>query len=471
MRALESSAGGFWSSENTGVYARGELVVQVREAAELKPERGLIGEMPRSPRPRPVFKPGDMAGAMLAHATASIAHYREILIHGRLDSGDLVTLIDANNHGGRGLGVPPRYVAQVAVFGAHVAPEQLYSTVRFRLDDPYWLGHLANGDSSVVSDDESVLRVEAHPGGGNWLVYESSSPASLRQLEIRVMSSCLAFAELALYPDEQLVICETQVRVNDDDDWLDVLGPAFCGESSSPRLDTLLPRAELTVERFAEWIELNDEFDGLAWAVAPNMPVAVQAQVQLLTSMVEGFHRRLRDSFEQSWFPKSSKAALQRVRKAAAEAAAEQAGAEGLDRDLMYERVKNALGHVGDKSYLERAEEVVAKVCAVVPEIAESVDRLEARLTEPRHSFAHQLPQDDKKDPLDDRIRRWIVVAKVTPWLLRALLLLEVGVDPATLREKYLEFQQFAFSRINVEQRVLELGWNLPPLELDAPEV
>ena len=98
----------------------------------------------------------------------------------------------------------------------------------------------------------------------------------------------------------------------------------------------------------------------------------------------------------------------------------------------MFDRVKNALGHVGDKSYLERVEEVVAKVCAAVPEIAESVARLEARLTEPRHSFAHQLPQDDKKDPLDDRVRRWTVVAKVTPWLLRALLLLEVGVRSAS---------------------------------------
>ena len=176
----------------------------------------------------------------------------------------------------------------MAVFGANVKPDQLYSTVRFRLDDPYWLGHLSDGDASVVEDDQSILRVKSDPDG-NWLGYESSSPGTLRQLEIRVMSSCLALAQLVLCPDEDLVTRETQVRIDPDGDWLDVTGPAFCAEPSNPRLDTLLPRTELNVDRFAKWIELNDEFDGLAWAVARDMKVAVQAQVQLLTSLVEGF--------------------------------------------------------------------------------------------------------------------------------------------------------------------------------------
>ncbi|HUE33854.1 MAG TPA: HEPN domain-containing protein, partial [Mycobacterium sp.] len=126
---------------------------------------------------------------------------------------------------------------------------------------------------------------------------------------------------------------------------------------------------------------------------------------------------------------------------------------------LMLDRVKKALGHVGDKSFLERAEAVVTEVCAAVPEIGESVARLPARLTDPRHSFAHQLPQDDTKEPLADRARRWTVISQVTPWLLRALLLLHVGVEPRVLREKYLENERFAFYRVNVAQRVRELGW------------
>jgi hypothetical protein len=55
------------------------------------------------------------------------------------------------------------------------------------------------------------------------------------------------------------------------------------------------------------------------------------------------------------------------------------------------------------------------------------------------------------------------VVSSVTPWLLRALLLLEVGVDAQVLREKYLENENFAFYRVNAEIRVRELGWDKPP--------
>jgi hypothetical protein len=46
-----------------------------------------------------------------------------------------------------------------------------------------------------------------------------------------------------------------------------------------------LPREELTVERFAKWIALNDRLDGLAWAVPDPVKGAVQAQVQVVTSL------------------------------------------------------------------------------------------------------------------------------------------------------------------------------------------
>src|SRR6202022_3125507 len=109
----------------------------------------------------------------------------------------------------------------------------------------------------------------------------------------------------------------------------------------------LLPDTELTVERFAKWIALNDKFDGLAWAVARRMMIPIQLQVQLLTSLVEGFHRRLTPPREQTWFPNATKAALKRVREAAAQAAVDQADRESLDPDVMGTRVWNALGQLG----------------------------------------------------------------------------------------------------------------------------
>jgi hypothetical protein len=245
----------------------------------------------------------------------------------------------------------------------------------------------------------------------------------------------LALAQLALFPDPEpeyeLHTLETQVRVDSTCPWLTVRGPAFCAtKPDTLRLAPVLPHTELTVERFAKWIALNDKFDGLAWAVARRMNIPIQLQVQLLTSLVEGFHRRLTPPRDQTWFPDASKRALNRVRQAAAQAAVDQAHKEGLDPHLMGTRVMNALGHVGDKSFLERAQAIVDKVCAEVPEIGVSITTLASRLTDPRHSFAHQLPQDNAKDPLQDRFDRWMVLSRVTPWLLRTLLLLEVGVEP-----------------------------------------
>nr|MDT0522279.1 hypothetical protein [Streptomyces sp. DSM 41633] len=306
-----------------------------------------------------------------------------------------------------------------------------------------------------MPDDESIRRVEASEDG-NWLVYESSAPAELRQLDIRVVTGCLALAQLALFPEPEstLVTREMQLRTTAEAPWLPVLGPAFCAEPHSLRRDTLLPHTELTVERYAKWIALNDTFDGLAWAVARRMDVAVQLQVQLLTSLVEGFHRRLTPPLEQTRFPDATKAALRRVREAATQAAVDQAQREGLDPQTVGICVASALGHFSDKSFLERAEEIVDRVCSAVPEIAVSIPNLASKITDPRHSFAHQIPQDDAKDPLETRFDRWAVISRVTPWLLRALILLEIGVDPATLRESCLNKQYFAMFRENAERRV-----------------
>ncbi len=47
--------------------------------------------------------------------------------------------------------------------------DQLFSAVRFRFGDPYWLGHLRESKASAVDGDGSALRVETSDDG-NWLV-------------------------------------------------------------------------------------------------------------------------------------------------------------------------------------------------------------------------------------------------------------------------------------------------------------
>ena len=78
-----------------------------------------------------------------------------------------------------------------------------------------------------------------------------------------------------------------------------------------------------------------------------------------------------------------------------------------------------------------------------------------------RNDIAHHLIIDTNREPLADRIDRWVVISMVTPWLLRLILLLHAGFDPALLREACLDYQKFSFLRANVATIARDPKW--PP--------
>jgi hypothetical protein len=96
-----------------------------------------------------------------------------------------------------------------------------------------------------------------------------------------------------------------------------------------------------------------------------------------------------------------------------------------------------------------------------MPEIAESISDLPQRIKKARNDLAHHLARKSVA-PLRTRALEWLVVADTTSWLLRCLLLLRAGFDPAMLRARLLPFQRFGFFRANTAQHVSELGWELP---------
>ena len=151
-------------------------------------------------------------------------------------------------------------------------------------------------------------------------------------------------------------------------------GPGHCEEPGDLDSDTLFTPEELTVERFAKWIVLNDRLDGLAWAVARPLDGVLQVQVLLVTSLIEGLHRRL--PYPQSRFQRKDKAALKRVREAAVDAAAAHAKAEGLDQELLRDLASKAISRLGDVSFRDRAAVVVTEVCGAVPARTEADRRL-----------------------------------------------------------------------------------------------
>jgi hypothetical protein len=301
-----------------------------------------------------------------------------------------------------------------------------------------------------LEDDGSRLSVEPSVDG-NWLVYESSAPATLRQLEIRVISGCLAFMTLALYLDEGPKATDTQVRIDGHSPWLEVLGPAFSSRSNDHEHSTLLLREELTLERFAKWIALNDRFDGLAWIVGRRQPGALQATVLIYTTLLEGLHRRL--PYQNERFPFLSKKAIGRLSSAARQGARDQAVEEGTDP----EEANAALAFFDERGYFDRAAEIIDRVDSAVPEVVDGINDYARRLTRARHSMAHHLLPPKGKESFAARILEWLVIDASIRWLLRCLLLIHAGVEPAVLRARVLAFQRFQFYRANLAEHLAEL--------------
>jgi ApeA N-terminal domain 1 len=452
--------GEFWVPEEPTKTVKGAFKGEPGQKPEVRLVAGLVDD----PQVRVI-----QGGVAFSSSPAdSVRAFLPITVQGQLESGESVTLLNAQNYGGSGYSFtgPPNYKAHYAILGdRHVSGvDQLLTAIRFRFGDPYWLAHLQGGEAHAVDSDGSMLSVETSDDG-NWLVQTAATPAVLRRLESRVVLGCVTLAELAL--DQDFASRDTQVRIKDGDAWLTVLGP---GANTPPKefdYDTLLLRDELTIERFAKWIPVNDVMDGIASVVARPIKALLQTEVLVVTALVEGLHRRLDEAFEQSKFPDASRSALDKIRQAARRTAQDKAADllnPNLDPDQVHTAVMDAVSRFDDVDYLQRATDVVAKVCGVLPEIAESVamDRLPVLLKDARNEMAHQLPLDEEQEPLDVRYLRWLVVTSVTPWLLRGLLLLEAGVDPSVLHSRHLANNRFLHFRANVAQFVSELGWQLP---------
>jgi hypothetical protein len=456
-----AASGEFWAPQTPNRKVRGTFTADVGEQPNLKLADGVVDD-PRVTR----GQRGDVAYAQ--GGASSIKAFLPITVQGQLDSGDFVTSVNAHNHGGPGRPFEnPFYKAYYAIVGDRTVsgPDQPFTSMHFRFGDPYWLGHLQDRECSPVDDDGSTLSVE-FADDGNWLLYASATPATLDRLESRVVLGCRTLAELAL--DQEFEARDTQVRIDDGDAWLTVLGPSANTPPEERTYYELLPREELTIERFAKWIPFNDTLDGLAAAVTRPAKAPLQTEVLVITALLEGLHRRMHKTFAQAKFPAASRTALDRIKQAARHAAKDKAGELNLDPEKIRNAVKDAVAHFDDVDYIQRANDVVMRVCDVLPEINESVADLPKRLRDARIEMAHQLPLDHEEEPLEVRYLRWLVIDQVTPWLLRGLLLLEVGIEPAVLQDGFSASSRFFNFRANVAQFIDELGWPPPP-EPDRP--
>ena len=165
-----AASGEFWLPETPGKTVRGAFEADAGEQPEVVLGGALVVDprVSRTDGGSPMYAQGDAGGVQ-----ASLP----ITVQGRLDSGESVTMVKAQNWGDPGSPFgSPRYKAFYAVVGdRHTSgPDQLFSALRFRFGDQYWLGHLQGGESVSVGEDGSTLSVES-AADGNWLLY---SPAT-----------------------------------------------------------------------------------------------------------------------------------------------------------------------------------------------------------------------------------------------------------------------------------------------------
>lgn len=441
-----ATRGTFWVAASPETRVRGEFNFRTGTDPEVTLEAGLVDD----PRIRPI--PGGVAYS--GRAEDSVAAFLPITLHGQLDTGELITMLNANNHGGSGQWFRgwPRYVAHTAVLGANIDAERPVHAIRFRLGNRYWFDHLCAGDSAVTAHD-AVLDIGTSENG-TWLTYTPATAETLRRLEVLVVSGTRALMELSY--DQPFDAEDVQLRAVPEGPWLPLLTDALSASAAPINLDSLLPREVLTLQVLANWIPLNDRLDGLASAVVSPVKGALQAETLVITSLVEGIHRRL--PYQQSKFPEITKAVRTSILDAARQAGRAEAEAHGVDPQI----VSDSLQFHIDVSFRMRVTEIVREVCSVIPEITESVTDLPGQITKARNDFAHHLPTAIT-EPLETSYLRWLIIVTTTPWLLRSLLLLHAGIPPGVVREGFLESDRFAHARANIAQFVWELGWELPP--------
>jgi hypothetical protein len=230
---------------------------------------------------------------------------------------------------------------------------------------------------------------------------------------------------------------------------------------------TLLPREELTLERFANRIPINDTLDGIGRVAGQPLEGFLETQALLVTTLLEGLHRRLHKTFKQSKFPGASASALDSVKQAARRAAKAKAADRNdpnLDPQQVHTAVMNSISHFDDVEYIDRATDVITRVSPALPELTESlsVADLAEHMKKSRNEMAHQLLREEK-EATAARYLSWLIVTHTTPWLLRGLLLLEAGVEPSVLNFHHRGNIRYPSACVNVAQFVKELGWQLPP--------
>lgn len=234
------------------------------------------------------------------------------------------------------------------------------------------------------------------------------------------------------------VICDVlDLQVQADasrDAWLDVYSSALeldDGVQDQTDSNWLLHPGDLDLVNVAAWLDRVDLLGPLPPGVADltraNL-VSLDTQVLQLTSIAEGVHRALYP--RQKQFEK-------KIAKDVQELATEAIRDKYPD---LITNIRGLLGFLHQPSYSERIARLAKEIATSVPGVTGDTDEWKRAVTKARNQYAHRLRGEFLKSETVDRD---LTVALSLRWLLTGLFLLQAGISPEMLSQRFRMYQRY----------------------------
>lgn len=381
---------------------------------------------------------------------------QSLCIHGTLETGQLVTLPSAFTAGWtlRGSGYNShRLQAFYAILGEHVdGTTALFTRVRVRIRhldawanlpgfsrtadwavgkkglafDPPMVPPATLASGAQVTLEQETGWVGPDAAGGRlerkvWVNVQGMPPATYREIGRTIIKPLANLLSLSVSTECPAVAVE--VSAGPDDPWLAVhsasLKPAADTIIPLPRI--LLPLAETGLDGVAKWLDsvvpLGPLPSVVARAAGPRDD-PLETQLLEMTTATEGLHRLLLPQRQRMTNEQASEA-----RSKALDALKELL-------DDVRDAVRSALQHLTDQSYPRRLPDLADHVGQAVPGVTGNTQQWKKRVTATRVNFAHALEHGFLDE---DNVEEAMTVLQSLRWLLTGLLLLQTGIDSATL--------------------------------------
>lgn len=452
-------AGLFWDSEAEAV-AKGWFLAgdgldrpEVQVLSPIVEERSVVREF-RSEHQYSTSYRGD--------AESIIADFKHRTILGEFDDGRKISLLKAQGgtRESRSMfGLGQGFRAYYAVIGAHVSLDQRYAQARYAVADR-WIESLVGsrcGFAALGGGEVCVYQED----GQTWLQFEFTAGGRIREYGDLAFLPFQSLSLIAL--DRNLNASTVQMRIDQDSPWLDLYTyhrAAKPDKGKSPR--PVLSYREITIERAAAWLEVNEQAEGLVDAVAGfevSGPIEVQAIT--CTAIAEGVHRKLfRDSVRFPTLDKpATKAVLTTLRTAAKDAAREALKAAGVEDEQGVASLDGTLAMFIDVSYRQRLVELAATAHAIYPTLLAAFKCWDKSVSQVRNGHVHQL-DDAKRDKATTEqleINRehfldlTLAVVYSVPWVLKLVFLDRAGFPHHVLADALDEHAPFEFDTENIK--------------------